>query len=370
MSACGDPLSIKNATDPSGLRPLTHLDGDGGDVVVSGIGTATIDGRITPGEWDRAGVVDFTFSTFLESHPSRMYVMNDDTYLYIAVVITNEDFNESVGVQGDILHLYFDNDHDGNIAFSNPEAGDDFLQAPIPYEGGFMDGFYCKSPCPLPQAEQRDIYDGGTSDADAVVTHTDPVLGHLGTYVYEFRKELDSGDAAHDFVLKAGDVVGVFVGYIDTPTGGVSGLLSTWPGPNDCLSFGHRDGAPACVGADIRIATVSIPVQIDIKPGGTANSINLRSNGVTSVAVLTTPSFDAATVNPGTVLFGPNAVKAAALRSALEDVDADGDADMIFHFDTRALGIQCSHRSAFLIGRTAGGVSIEGVDSINPVGCK
>ncbi len=369
ISCAAEPVGVGAAALNPRTQPLAHVGTGAGDLVLSASGTATVDGRLAPGEWDRAAFIGFTLSTRGREQPSKLYVMNDNSYLYIAFVIANEDFNQVVGEQGDVLSIFFDNDHDGGIAYSNSELGDDFLQAPIPFEGGLMDGFYCKFPCPMPQEFQRDIYDGGTSDADAAITHTDPIQGHVGTYTFEFRKKLDSGDAQHDFRLVPGDVVGVFVGYVDTPPGTISGSWSIWPGPDGCGGFSFF-GGPPCVGADIRIAAPFIPVQIDVKPGSLPNSINPHSNGVTPVAILTTHSFAASSVDPATVRFGPGATKAPAKRSALEDVDRDGDTDMILHFDTRALGIQCGDHSAVLTGRTRGGQAIEGSDSINPVGCR
>jgi hypothetical protein len=175
--ACSEaPLAVPVATDAARLDPLAHLAGGSGDLVLSGTGTATIDGRLTAGEWDRAGSVDFALSGDFESHPSTMYVMNDDAYLYIAVVITNEDYSGSVGVQGDVLDIHFDNDHDGGIAFSNSEAGDDFMRIEtVPTINAFADGFQCRFPCPLPEAAQNDIYDGGSDDAAVAFTHTSSV---------------------------------------------------------------------------------------------------------------------------------------------------------------------------------------------------
>jgi hypothetical protein len=69
-------------------------------------------------------------------------------------------------------------------------------------------------------------------------------------------------------------------------------------------------------------------VQIDIKPGSDPNSINLASNGLIAVAIFTTEDFDASLVNAGTILFAG----ASSVHSALEDVDGDGDLDMVLHF--------------------------------------
>jgi hypothetical protein len=74
-----------------------------------------------------------------------------------------------------------------------------------------------------------------------------------------------------------------------------------------------------------------VPVEIDIKPDDDPASINITSNGVIAVAILTTADFDAAFVNASTVLFAG----AMAEHWALEDTDADGDLDMVLHFRTQ-----------------------------------
>lgn len=70
------------------------------------------------------------------------------------------------------------------------------------------------------------------------------------------------------------------------------------------------------------------PVLIDIMPGSDLNPINLAQYGVIPVAIITTESFDASVVDASTVVFA----SADAFQSALEDVDGDGDLDMILHF--------------------------------------
>jgi hypothetical protein len=111
-------------------------------------------------------------------------------------------------------------------------------------------------------------------------------------------------------------------------------------------------------------------VTIDIKPGSFPNSINPENKGVTPVAILTTGGFDAANVDPTTVRFGANGTEAAPAHSALEDVDNDGDLDLILQFSTQSTGILCGATSASLTGTTLSGQQIKGTDSVNTVGCK
>ena len=74
-----------------------------------------------------------------------------------------------------------------------------------------------------------------------------------------------------------------------------------------------------------------VPVQIDVKPGSDSNPINLASQGVIAVAILTSEDFDASFVDAGSVLFAG----ASAVHNALEDVDGDGDLDLVLHFRTQ-----------------------------------
>lgn len=143
-------------------------------------------------------------------------------------------------------------------------------------------------------------------------------------------------------------------------------------GSDNLLAVRARDrGFISYVDVEVRADIPSVvPVAIDIKPGSFPNSINPSSNGVTPVAILATESFDATTVDPATVLFGVTGSEAAPVHWALEDVDGDGDADMILHFNTQSMGIQCGDTAASLTGRTFTGQMIEGADSIDTVGCE
>jgi hypothetical protein len=112
-----------------------------------------------------------------------------------------------------------------------------------------------------------------------------------------------------------------------------------------------------------------IRVVIDIRPRDDSNSINLKSNGIISVAILSTENFDASSVNPSTVKFGPNEASVRG-RAHLRDVDSDGDLDLVLAFATGKTGVSCDDTSMFLSGKTFQGERIFGSDSIILRGCK
>lgn len=134
---------------------------------------------------------------------------------------------------------------------------------------------------------------------------------------------------------------------------------------------GPDSGAPAGTAGIVPAAILGTlePLVIDIKPGGFPNSVNPRSKGVIPVAILTTSTFDAATVHPLSVEFGPSGATEAHGRGHLEDVDGDGDLDLLLHFRTQDTGIRCGEVTAFLRGETVEGQVIQGADSIKTVGC-
>ena len=104
-------------------------------------------------------------------------------------------------------------------------------------------------------------------------------------------------------------------------------------------------------------------ITIDIKPGSDLNSINLKSKGVVPVAVLTTEDFDAGDVDPDTVEFAG----ASPLRWAIEDVDNDGNDDMLFHFKTQELNLDENSTEATLTCKTKDEVEIAGTDKVRIV---
>ncbi len=130
--------------------------------------------------------------------------------------------------------------------------------------------------------------------------------------------------------------------------------------------YGIGVGAPQLVRViEVDIDRV-IEVDIDIKPGSDPNSINTKSRGVIPVAVLTTDDFDATTVDAFTVAFGPGGA-APVHNGHIEDVDSNGDSDLVLHFRTQDTGIAVGDTEACLTGQTLGGAEFEGCDAVRVV---
>ena len=116
----------------------------------------------------------------------------------------------------------------------------------------------------------------------------------------------------------------------------------------------------------IFLAAPSQDVIIDIKPGSDQNSINLKSKGVVSVAILTTGNFDAATIDQAMVKFAG----ASPVRWKLEDVDDDGYDDMIFHFRTQDLDLDQDSTEATLTAQLLTQETVSGTDEVRIVPSK
>lgn len=123
----------------------------------------------------------------------------------------------------------------------------------------------------------------------------------------------------------------------------------------------------------IRRVFLGAPVQdveIDIKPGSVLNGVNPRSQGLLLVAILTTEDLNAAEVDPSSVRLGPGGAGIAHPQGHLEDLDGDGDLDLLVHFPTADTGVSCETTELKLAGTTIGGQEIAGRDHVRPVGCR
>ncbi|WP_198552766.1 thrombospondin type 3 repeat-containing protein [Psychromonas sp. Urea-02u-13] len=114
-----------------------------------------------------------------------------------------------------------------------------------------------------------------------------------------------------------------------------------------------------------------ISIIIDIKPDDTINAINLGSKGNIPVAILSTASFDARTIDPLTVNLSGAGVKlkgkAEKPMASFKDVNGDGLIDLLTHVDTTALEIPEGEASAILNAQTYSGEAVRGSDIITIV---
>lgn len=112
-------------------------------------------------------------------------------------------------------------------------------------------------------------------------------------------------------------------------------------------------------------------MEIDIKPDSDLNSINLSSAGVISVAILSSDTFDATTVDPATVFLAGAKVKMAGKSgkylSHIEDVNEDGLMDLVCQVYTAQFMIESGEAVAVLEAETFDGQVIRGEDFIRIV---
>jgi hypothetical protein len=152
------------------------------------------------------------------------------------------------------------------------------------------------------------------------------------------------------------------------PTNGWTGKL-TWTYEN--VSY-HLN---ICTFSDIVVEVVSgptpAPIDIDIKPGSYPNTINLGSNGVVPVAILSTEGFDATALDPTTVFLAGSGVAVRGKGKSLaheEDVNADGWMDLVVQVETENLDPGTfQDGGAVLQVKDGGTVLYEGWDEITIV---
>jgi len=104
-------------------------------------------------------------------------------------------------------------------------------------------------------------------------------------------------------------------------------------------------------------------LRIDVLPGSSVNPIKRTSQGVTPVAVLSGPGFDATKLDPATLRLGPGGATPVK-KLAAEDVDGDGDLDLMLHFDTQRLGLTSTTTQLCLDGRLPDGEVFSGCDAV------
>lgn len=193
-------------------------------------------------------------------------------------------------------------------------------------------------------------------DTTGNLTGVDPLLGPLQ----------DNGGATFTHALPEASPA------IDT-----GNPVKTGSGGNACLKTdqrnvtrpqdGNGDGVSRCdIGAyeAAGIPPQALLVTVNIRPKTGNNVINLKSNALIPVAILSTATFDATTIDDSSLRFGP--AGAANVHSAEPDKDMNGDGrlDLLLHFRVQQTGIKSGDSQACLTGETLEGRLIEGCDRI------
>ena len=153
---------------------------------------------------------------------------------------------------------------------------------------------------------------------------------------------------------------------VDTSNGWTGKLTWVYDDNTYSLNIASLSDITVVVGA-----SDPIEVEIDIKPGSDTNPINPKSKGLVPVAILTTDEFNAADVDPSTVKLAGASVatrgKTEKLMANLEDIDGDGDLDLMLHIDTQSEGFVWENGEVILTGQTyeeLGAKDLQGSDYI------
>lgn len=156
-----------------------------------------IDGILDSMEWPEPAFtkqLDYVNQGFQEKHEMIGYFMNDDHYLYIAIVITMEDFEASTTESSDIdvIEIYFDNNNNNII-----EPNEDIHNF---WNLRYGDWHF--------EENERWCSDQNTH-GQGKATHSNK---NTGDYIYEFKIPLNCGDV-QDLSVTSGSVIGIKILY-------------------------------------------------------------------------------------------------------------------------------------------------------------
>jgi hypothetical protein len=129
---------------------------------------------------------------------------------------------------------------------------------------------------------------------------------------------------------------------------------------------------------EIQMNVSYFPVNIDIRPGNQQNQVNVKSESVLPVALLSAPGFIAPEeVDAHSLTFGWTGQEASLKRGPNaqphchnRDVNADGLKDLVCQFLVSKTDLSCSAQNAYLRGKTNSGFIFQGADLVRMTGCK
>lgn len=184
--------------------------------------------------------------------------------------------------------------------------------------------------------------------------------------------------------IEAGKQYAIVVDYPEHTTG-VGNVPGSWAGNrenpypdgsaqtsndlSDWLPVGGALQLEADLHFQTYVETLKQIVEVDIKPGNEKNNVNICAQGVLSVAILSSESFDATEeVDPSTVGLAGASVKTVGKDdrplTQNRDVNKDGIPDLVVQILIEELGLESGDTEAKLAGRTFDGKPIEGTGAV------
>jgi hypothetical protein len=150
--------------------------------------------------------------------------------------------------------------------------------------------------------------------------------------------------APADQVVSSGDPAGAVVNFSPTGSDATSGIASVTSNPASGSVFPVGTTTVTHTSTDnagntsegTHTVTVSLVLDIDIKPGSDVNPLNPNGNGVVPVAILGSDVLDVTTINVSTVSINGST---PAHNGHIEDVNDDGVADLVVHLTPSDFGI-------------------------------
>jgi len=155
-----------------------------------------IDGRIKPEEWTQANVISMEMVYYdldhnrVETHPAKIYVMNNRENLFVGVTLDQEEYDgtwsEEPGKAAlDVFMILFDENDDGIFGTGEDKK---FLSL----VGGLQ---LYSDQHQLSEEQERQGHEAADNrqHGAGAISHSNP--GGVGTYTVEFKIPLASGDA-------------------------------------------------------------------------------------------------------------------------------------------------------------------------------
>ena len=124
------------------------------------------------------------------------------------------------------------------------------------------------------------------------------------------------------------------------------------------------DGVVKCTFTNTHVLFAAI----DIKPGGSPNTINVKADKTVPVAILGSASLniekvDISPLSTDAPKFG-GLTPQAPLKTSYEDVNKDGRTDLVLKYNTAGLGFTSSSTQGCVTGKLIDGTIITGCDSV------